>query len=323
MIREYRLLIFDSIPYNPVFFSYAIITPSSATLYVDFEKLTPEVKSHLGDKVQVRPYDAILKDTKMLSLEADGGGGLESNGTEKRIVPQKRKFMISTKASWALSLELGGEEKVEEVRSPVGDAKAIKNDTELEGMRACHIRDGASLSEFFAWLEEELIEKGAKLDEVQAADKLEQTRSCVSLLSLLNSAQITFYRKNKNFVGLSFDTISSTGPNAAVIHYKPEPNHCSVIDPNAIYLCKSFSDDSPLPNATSTTRDIQNGETHLPSLSLTKSSSTPSHPSPIPPLTPHPQATPAPNTSTAQPTQPAPSTSPPPTPSNANPTPSY
>ena len=238
-----------SIPYNPVFFSYAIITPSSATLYVDSEKLSPEVKSHLGDKVQLRPYDAILEDTKMLSSEADGGDGLESNGAEKKIVPQKQKFMISTKASWALSLELGGEEKVEEVRSPVGDAKAIKNDTELEGMRACHIRDGASLSEFFAWLEEELIEKGSKLDEVQAADKLEQIRSCVSLLSLLNDAQITFYRKNKNFVGLSFDTISSTGPNAAVIHYKPEPNHCSVIDPNAIYLCKSVSDNSPLPKS--------------------------------------------------------------------------
>lgn len=85
--------------------------------------------------------------------------------------------MISTKASWALSLDLGGEEKVNEVRSPIGDAKAIKNKTELAGMRACHVRDGAALTEFFAWLEEELITKGTKLDEVQAADKLEQIRS--------------------------------------------------------------------------------------------------------------------------------------------------
>ena len=236
----------DSIPYNPVFFSYAIITPSSATLYVDSEKLSPEVKLHLGDKVQVRPYDAILEDTKMLSSKPDREHELESNAAENRTVPPKRKFMISTKASWALSLELGGEEEVEELRSPVGDAKAIKNDTELGGMRACHTRDGAALSEFFAWLEEELIEKGAKIDEVQAADKLEQIRSCVSLLSLLNNTQITIYRKNHNFVGLSFDTISSTGPNAAVIHYKPERNNCSVIDPNAIYLCKYFSYNSPL-----------------------------------------------------------------------------
>ena len=91
--------------------------------------------------------------------------------------------MISTKASWALSLNLGGEENVEEVRSPVGDAKAIKNKVELEGMRACHVRDGAALSEYFAWLEDELSIKGAKLDEVQAADKLEQIRSFVFSVS--------------------------------------------------------------------------------------------------------------------------------------------
>ena len=89
----------------------------------------------------------------------------------------KKKFMISTKASWALILDLGGEDNVEEVRSPVGDAKAIKNRTELEGMRQCHIRDGAALCDYFAWLEEELVVKGTKLDEVQGADKLEQMRS--------------------------------------------------------------------------------------------------------------------------------------------------
>ena len=95
----------------------------------------------------------------------------------KDAVPPKRKYMISTKASWALSLELGGVEKVDELRSPIGDAKAVKNATELEGMRACHVRDGAALSEFFAWLEEELIAKGTTLDEIQAADKLEAIRS--------------------------------------------------------------------------------------------------------------------------------------------------
>ena len=113
----------------------------------------------------------------MLSLSPDVEQELESNLAENESVEPKRKFMVSTKASWALSLELGGEGKVEELRSPVGDAKAIKNATELEGMRACHIRDGASLIEYFAWLEEELVEKGTKLDEVQAADKLESIRA--------------------------------------------------------------------------------------------------------------------------------------------------
>ena len=113
----------------------------------------------------------------MLSHKPDIEQALETNIADKQSVEPKRRYMISTKASWALSLELGGENEVDELRSPVGDAKAVKNKTELQGMRACHVRDGAALSEYFAWLEEELLEKGTKLDEVQAADKLESIRA--------------------------------------------------------------------------------------------------------------------------------------------------
>ncbi|KAL8812105.1 MAG: hypothetical protein Q9200_001277 [Gallowayella weberi] len=224
------------IPYNPVFFSYAAITPTTATLYIDKNKLDEDVIPHLGDKVQIRPYDAIFEDSKALGESLE----LEASIAGKPPTP-KKKFWISTKASWALSLELGGEERVEEVRSPIGDAKAIKNATELEGMRACHVRDGASLSEYFAWLEEELVNKNTRLDEVQAADKLEEIRS-----------------KKDHFVGLSFDTISSTGPNAAVIHYKPEKGNCSFIDPTAIYLCDSGA--QYLDGTTDTTRTLHFGE---------------------------------------------------------------
>ncbi|KAL4784626.1 hypothetical protein BJX76DRAFT_347642 [Aspergillus varians] len=201
----------SDIPYNPVFFSYCIVTPTTVELYIEDEKLTPEVKAHLGGDVIIKPYDSIFADAKALS-EA------------KKQDPEapSSKFFLSNRASWALSLSLGGEDYVDETRSPIGDAKAVKNDVELAGMRACHIRDGAALIEYFAWLENELTNKKATLDEVDAADKLEQFRS-----------------KHELFAGLSFDTISSTGPNGAVIHYKPEKGSCSVIDPNAIYLCDS------------------------------------------------------------------------------------
>ena len=55
-------------------------------------------------------------------------------------------------------------------------------------------------------------------------------------------------------MGLSFDTISSTGANAAIIHYKPEPGHCSIIDPAAIYLCDSGG--QYLDGTTDTTRTL-------------------------------------------------------------------
>jgi Xaa-Pro aminopeptidase len=232
-----RLLIRYSIPYNPVFFSYASVTPTSATIYTESEKLSPEVLAHLGDDVTIRPYNAIFDDVKVLSEELSKSAGVNGDAA----APPKKKFLVSTRTSWALNLSLGGEEKVDEVRSPVGDAKAVKNKTELEGMRACHIRDGAALTEYFAWLEDEVVVKKTTLDEVQAADKLEEIRS-----------------KHKHFVGLSFDTISSTGPNAAVIHYKPERGNCSVIDPKAIYLCDSGA--QYLDGTTDTTRTLHFGE---------------------------------------------------------------
>jgi len=228
----------SDIPYNPVFFSYAAVTNDSATLYVDSEKLTDEVYGHLKGAVAVKPYNDLFSDLSVLSQIEYAPAQTNGDTKAKR---KHNKILLSNKTSWALSMGLGGEEKVEEIRSPVADAKAVKNETELEGMRQCHIRDGAALSQYFAWLEEELIEKNSKLDEVEAADKLEQIRS-----------------KGEHFVGLSFDTISSTGPNAAVIHYKPEPGNCSIIDPNAIYLCDSGA--QYFDGTTDTTRTLHFGE---------------------------------------------------------------
>lgn len=225
----------NDIPYNPVFFSYASITPTSATLFVDTKKLSEKCKLHLHENgVSIRPYEKVFDDVEVLSKSLDSPNGA--------ILDIKvKKFLVSTKTSWALKRSLGGEAKVEEIRSPVGDSKAIKNETELEGMRACHIRDGAALSEYFAWLENELVVKKTVLDEVTAADKLEELR-----------------KKQKNFVGLSFPTISSTGANAAVIHYMPERGNCSTIDPNAIYLCDSGA--QYYDGTTDTTRTLHFGK---------------------------------------------------------------
>ena len=95
----------DSIPYNPVFFSYAVVTPTAATLYVDESKLPQEVRDHLGDKVEIRPYEAIFGDVAALSKAS-----LEA----KDEAEAKKKFLTSNRASWALNKSLGGEEKVEE-----------------------------------------------------------------------------------------------------------------------------------------------------------------------------------------------------------------
>ncbi|CAL5367209.1 unnamed protein product [Camellia sinensis] len=127
-------------------------------------------------------------------------------------------------------------------QSPLALAKAIKNPVELDGLKKAHIRDGAAVVQYLFWLDKQMQEiYGAsgyfmeakstnkkkhpemmKLTEVSASDKLEGFRA-----------------SKEHFRGLSFPTISSVGPNAAIIHYEPDPKTCSELDVDSIYLFDS------------------------------------------------------------------------------------
>lgn len=87
-----------------------------------------------------------------------------------------------------------------ELPDPCLMAKAQKNPAELEGMRAAHLRDGAAMVEFLAWFDAQTL---TDLTEIDIAQQLERCRAATGQLR-----------------DLSFDTISSTGPNAAIIHYR-------------------------------------------------------------------------------------------------------
>ena len=190
----------NDVNYNPVFYSFAVIDHTSSTLYVDENKLTAKIKEYLANSsTAIKPYDEIYCDAKNL----DG-----------------RVFLpLSTNAAIFQAIN----EKGRVVgMSPVQELKAIKNEVELEGMRNCHIRDGAALTEYLHWLQTEVHKPGIVIDEVDGSDKAAHIRST-----------------HEKFVSLSFDTISSSGSNGAVIHYKPEKGSCLQIDKDDIYLCDS------------------------------------------------------------------------------------
>ncbi|KAI0253354.1 Creatinase/aminopeptidase [Lactifluus subvellereus] len=192
------------IEFNPVFFGYAVVAADGAILFLDPAQVSQEVLSHLGQDVQLRPYDAFIPYLKGL------GAGLQDDD----------KVLIGDKASVAVAEALGYP-YISITRSPIADLKSIKNATEIEGFRASHIRDGSALVRYFAWLEEQL-NQGVELSESQGADQLEKFRSELPL-----------------FKGLSFTTISSAGPNGAIIHYSPDPHDCAIIRKDQIYLCDS------------------------------------------------------------------------------------
>jgi Xaa-Pro aminopeptidase len=81
--------------------------------------------------------------------------------------------------------------------------KSIKNQVELEGARACHIRDGAAVAECLSFLEEKVSLKNEEISEVE-----------IDLL-------VTECRKNCGlYIENSFDTIAGVNENAAIIHYR-------------------------------------------------------------------------------------------------------
>lgn len=118
--------------------------------------------------------------------------------------------------------------------------KAEKNIVEQRGMRDCHIRDMAALVSYFAWLEEQLKNPAHGLNEYTAALKLEEFRS-----------------KGDKFKGLSFETISSIGPNGAVIHYAPSSTQSMPLNNDEIYLCDAGA--QYLDGTTDCTRTIHFG----------------------------------------------------------------
>ncbi|KDN39533.1 putative aminopeptidase P, cytoplasmic [Tilletiaria anomala UBC 951] len=197
----------SDVPYNPVFFAFALVLLDRTYLYVNEKQLDGSAQAALKGchDVELRPYDTFYED-------------LHKHGS---ALPADGKILIGKRASLAIMKALGGEEKAKIDRSIVVDQKSIKNARELEGFREAHIRDGAALAQYFAWLEEALS-KGEKVTESSGATKLEEYRS-----------------RLEGFKGLSFSTISSTGANAAIIHYSPDPASCPAIDPAQIYLCDS------------------------------------------------------------------------------------
>ncbi|KYQ91757.1 peptidase M24 family protein [Tieghemostelium lacteum] len=193
----------SDISFNPVFLSYAIVSQQgTAQLFINEKKLNSNVRQHLPKGTEILDYSHIFETIRQL----DKSG---------------KKIWLDPKSSLAL-YECVSKENLHEQSSPITMAKSLKNPVEMEGFRQCHIRDGAALVQFLAWLEDEImVQNITSHTECSVADKLEE-----------------FRRKQDLFVSLSFDTISGMGSNGAIIHYKPDPETCKNIS-KGMYLVDS------------------------------------------------------------------------------------
>lgn len=190
------------VPNTPLLLSFAILSANGgADLFLDARKLTAAARDHLGNEVRVRPVPEL-------------GAALDALEGSKVLADE------GASAAWVLDrLAIAGAELVNR-HDPCQLPKALKNDAELAGMRAAHVRDGAALTRFLAWLT--VAAANGSVDELSAQEKLAQFRA-----------------EGDRFRGLSFDTISGAGPNSAVVHYRTSAATNRQLEADTLYLVDS------------------------------------------------------------------------------------
>ncbi|EJR0963144.1 TPA: aminopeptidase P family protein [Vibrio parahaemolyticus] len=207
----------------PVLLSHAILhADSSVEYFLDPARLPAEFAAHVGTGVTVHHPEALQS-----RLEAMSG----------------KKVLLDpaiSNAWFKLVLQNAGASVIA-AADPCLMPKAAKNEVEIAGMKACHIRDGVAMSKFLCWLDAE-VAAGNLHDEATLADRLE-----------------AFRKEDPTLMDLSFDTISAAGGNAAMCHYnhenQPEPGKLEL---NTLYLVDSGG--QYLDGTTDITRTIAIGQ---------------------------------------------------------------
>jgi Xaa-Pro aminopeptidase len=206
---------------TPVALAFALVrSDGTADLYVSPEKISPEVRQHLGNGVRLHDRDA---------FETALG---ELRGQTVAVDPERAVAAIFE------ALDEAGA-KVIAVRDPTILPKAIKNSVEIAGQKSAQYRDGAAISRFLRWIETE-APKG-NVDELKASDHLEALR-----------------REDPELRDLSFDSISGAGPNGAIVHYRSSEKTNRKLEMNSIYLIDSGG--QYLDGTTDITRTVVIGE---------------------------------------------------------------
>ena len=134
---------------------------------------------------------------------------------------KKKKFIIdSNSCSIFFKYIINKNNKILNLQDPIYFLKAVKGKQEIENIKKAHIYDGVALTKYLFWLKKNFYKKN--ITEITASQKL-----------------LDFRKKNKKFKFLSFPTISGTGPNGAIIHYKATKKTDRKLRKGDIYLVDS------------------------------------------------------------------------------------
>ena len=185
---------------NPVFVSYLLIDSDKVSLFVDDNKLSPEVKQYLQDnQVSLYKYNKVEK-----CLESYSEYNILLDGDETNYYLWK-----SVKC-----------QEIVAAGSPIPAMKAVKNKAEIEGYRSAMLKDGVAMVKFLKWLKP-AVEAGGQT-EISIDEKLTSLRA-----------------EQKLFRDISFDTIAGYAQHGAIVHYEATPETDVVLKPEGLILIDS------------------------------------------------------------------------------------
>ncbi len=197
----------SDVTHNPLVLAFALLPANGKpTLFMDREKLSSADQQTLTDIADFAPVKALIPHLQAIKAE-----------TAVLCDPD----LIASILGDTL---IGAGAKIIEKRDPVVILRAVKNETELQGARSVHLRDGVAMTKFLYWLDNQ---PAGSVSEIGAAKKLEDCRreTAVAMGSQLEE--------------ISFDTISGAGANGAIVHYRVNEATNATIESNSLYLVDS------------------------------------------------------------------------------------
>ena len=205
---------------TPVVMSYLLIGREDAIWFVDTQKVSEPVREALfSEGVYLREYGEITA-----ALEAIEPG--------TSVMVDGRKMTASLCAALA-------DTNIIQHENPAFRLKAIKNDVELDNLRAAHVKDGLAVTRLMYWLKQNAGK--APMDELSVTDRL-----------------LALRQEQEHFISTSFDTICAYRENAAMMHYKATEDSSARIEAKDLLLIDSGA--QYLEGTTDITRTFAMGE---------------------------------------------------------------
>lgn len=198
----------QDVPHTPLALGFAILAADGLPkLFLSADKLTIETDAYLTQLADILPPGAL--EGEMAALAAQGA----RIALDPTLAADRLRMLVEENGGGVVSLP-----------DPARLPRAVKNKAELEGSRASHRRDGAAVTRFLCWLDEQ---KPGTTDEISAVRALEGFRR-----TLGDETQMPLR-------DVSFDTISGAGPNGAIIHYRVTTKTNRKLQAGELYLVDS------------------------------------------------------------------------------------